>query len=908
MTDYKATLNLPETDFPMRGNLPNNEPKKYNAWFDADIYEQMKTKRAGAEMFTLHDGPPYANGNIHIGHALNKVLKDIIIKHNYFDGKSVRFTPGWDCHGLPIEQQVEKKLGGKKKKELLEVSKVRELCRAHAAKFVDIQKEEFKTLGILADWENPYVTMDFKFEANIYRTLCGVAKKGLLIERSKPVYWSWAERTALAEAEVEYEDKESHSIYVAFELSDEAKAKADIAGKASLVIWTTTPWTIPANLAICVGAKFDYVVVSVEGRKFVVVKDLLESLKEELSWESYEIVQELKGSDLDGMTYKHPLYERVSPVLLGDHVTTEGGTGLVHTAPGHGQDDFIVGKKNGLDIYCPVDSKGYLDDTTGFGGMFVEDANKAIGMALEEKGALLALKFIKHSYPHDWRTGKPIIFRATEQWFASIENMKEDLLKAVSDTEWLPKWGELRMTNMIKDREEWCISRQRVWGVPIPAFYAEDGTSILEPKIIEHVAELFGKFGSNVWFDRDAKDLLPEGYTHPGSPNGIFKKETDIMDVWFDSGTSHQGGQKPFGFTGQVDLYFEGSDQYRGWFNSSLSTSVAMFGRAPYKAVISHGFINDAKGKKMSKSLGNGMDPLKVMKQMGADLLRMWVSSVDYQSDVRISNDMMKQVSEGYRKIRNTFKFLLGNLFDYDNKVNKIEFNDLREVDKYVSIKLNDLIKEVLDAYERFAFDEVYRKVTNFVTFLSGFYMDFTKDILYIESADSHTRRCVQTVFYETINSLIKLITPILPHTSDEALSFLPKNTVKNSQLLDMPEVKDLDESVVNKFDRFMEIRNNVLKALEEDRSEKIIGKSFQAKLTLYPNDENKKLLESLDANLPQILIVSTLHISDGIGKYKFDGLRINVEEAVGHTCDRCWQVVDEVNNQEVCSRCAEII
>lgn len=900
MKEFKSTLLMPKTDFPMRGNLGNREVEFQAEWDEMDLYNKILEKNEGKPKYFLHDGPPYANGDIHMGHALNKVLKDFVVRYKNMSGFSSPYTPGWDTHGLPIENALVKV--NKVDRKSMSTADFRKLCLEYAKEQVSKQRDQFKRLGGIGDWDNPYVTYQPEFEKLQLKSFAKMVEKGLIFKGLKPVYWSPSSETALAEAEIEYHDHKSPSIYVAMPLV-EGLGKIE---NAEFIIWTTTPWTIPSNLAIAVGEKYDYILVNADGRRFVVGKDLLEDLKTELNWETVEVLESFKGSDLVGMSYKHPLYDRISPVLPADHVTMEGGTGLVHIAPGHGQDDFIVGKKHGLEVYCPVDSKGILDDSTGFGGLFVEDANKAIGMKLEELGALLALKFIKHSYPHDWRTNKPIIFRATEQWFASIESMKGDLLQAVTDTEWLPKWGELRMTNMIKDRQEWCISRQRVWGVPIPAFYAEDGTSILDVDVIDHVAELFGEFGSNIWFEREASELLPAGFTHPGSPNGIFTKETDIMDVWFDSGTSHQGGMTPFGHSGQADLYFEGSDQYRGWFNSSLSTAVAMTGKAPYKAVVSHGFITDANGKKMSKSKGNGIDPLKVMKQMGADILRMWVSSVDYQQDVRISNEMMKQVSEGYRKIRNTYKFLLGNVFDYTLE-NRVEFKDMTEVDQYVTIKLNTLVEEVIDAYERFAFDEVYRKVTNFVTFFSGFYMDFSKDILYIEKADSPQRRGVQTVFYDALTTLIKLMTPILPHTANEAYSFLPGKTALNAQLLEMPVVKVLDKTVEAKFDKFMKVRSNILKALEEARTAKVIGKSFQAHLTIYPNAEAKELLESID-NLQQILIVSMLDIDEGTGDYEFETVSVSVKPAQGHTCARCWQVVTQVNESGICSRCEEVI
>ena len=900
MKEFKDTLLMPKTDFPMRGNLGKREVEFQAEWDEEKLYEKVLKKNEGRPKYFLHDGPPYANGDIHMGHALNKVLKDFVVRYKNMAGFSAPYTPGWDTHGLPIENALTKVK--KVDRKSMPKHEFRKLCQEYAEEQVAKQKDQFKRLGGIGDWDNPYVTYQPEFEKLQLQSFAKMVEKGLIFKGLKPVYWSPSSESALAEAEIEYHDHKSPSIYVAMPVVD---GKGLVDG-AEFIIWTTTPWTIPANLAICVGPRFEYQLLNVDGRKFVVGKELLEEVKAELKWENVEVLSTFSGQDMEGMTYKHPLYDRVSPVLLGDHVTTEGGTGLVHTAPGHGQDDFIVGKAAGLEIYCPVDERGIMDDSTGFGGLFVEDANKEIGMALEKEGALLALKFIKHSYPHDWRTNKPIIFRATEQWFASIESMKDDLMQAVANTEWLPKWGELRMTNMIKDREEWCISRQRVWGVPIPAFYAEDGSSILDVDVINHVAELFGEFGSNVWFEREAKDLLPEGFTHPGSPNGVFTKETDIMDVWFDSGTSHQGGMVPFGHTGQADLYLEGSDQYRGWFNSSLSTAVAMTGKAPYKAVVSHGFINDGDGKKMSKSLGNGIDPLKVMSQMGADILRMWVASVDYQQDVRISNEMMKQVSEGYRKIRNTYRFLLGNLFDFDVK-DSVQFNRLQEVDKYVMIRLNDLVAETEDAYNRFAFDEVYRKVTNFVTFFSGFYMDFTKDILYIEKADSLRRRSVQTVFNAALNVLIPIMTPIIPHTTNEAYQFVPNKMSSNSQLLEFPLPRDFDRDVVEKFDKFMAVRSDILKALEEARAAKTIGKSFEAHLKLYPNAEVKELLESVQ-DLQQILIVSKLDILDGEGEFKFDNLSVDVAPAEGHTCARCWQVVDEVNEDGICSRCEEVI
>ncbi len=903
MKEYKETLLMPKTDFQMRGNLGKREVEMQENWKKDNLYDKILEKNKDKKSYFLHDGPPYANGDIHMGHALNKTLKDFVVRYKNMAGFNCPYVPGWDTHGLPIENALTKVK--KIDRKSLPVGEFRDLCLAYAKEQIEKQKEQFKRLGVIADWDNSYATFQPKFEELQLNVFAKMAEKNYIFKGLKPVYWSPSSETALAEAEIEYHDHRSPSIYVAMTVIDGLNKLTD----AEFIIWTTTPWTIPANLAICVGEKFTYALVEADGRRLVVAEKLLATLTETLGWEKVSIIERFLGKDLVGMTYKHPLYDRISPVISGDHVTTEGGTGLVHTAPGHGQDDFIVAKKHGLDIYCPVDARGILDESTGFGGLFIEDANKEIGQALEKNGSLLALKFIKHSYPHDWRTGKPIIFRATEQWFASISSMKEELLTAVKKTEWVPTWGELRMNNMIKDREEWCISRQRVWGVPIPAFYAEDGTSILDPEVIRHVAKLFGKSGSNIWFTSEAKDLLPSGYQHPGSPNGIFTKETDIMDVWFDSGTSYLGGVEPFGLKREdIDLYLEGSDQYRGWFNSSLSTSVAMYGKAPYRTVLTHGFVTDAKGKKMSKSLGNGVDPNKIMKQSGADILRLWVSSVDYRQDVRISNEMIKQVSEGYRKIRNTFKFLLGNLPDYNDSVNRVSFDKLDNVDKYTLVKLNNLVAEVLDNYDNFEFAEVYRKVTNFVTFFSGFYMDFTKDILYIEDANSLRRRSVQTVFYDALTGIIKLMTPIIPHTADEAYSFLENKKVSNAQLLDMPKILKLDFELTAEFDRFMKVRNDVLKALEEARNEKIIGKSFEAKLTLYPNEKLKNLLNKLNTNIRQILIVSDLEIKAGTGKYTFDNLGVDVELASGETCARCWQIVSAVDSDGICERCSKVV
>ena len=908
--ELKETLLMPKTDFPMRGNLPNREPQIEQTWYDEKLYEKVLEKNQDKTPFVLHDGPPYANGNIHMGHALNKILKDFVVRFKNMDGYYAPYIPGWDTHGLPIEQALtnNKKVNRKEKT----VAEFRELCKEYALEQVEGQKTQFKRLGVLGDWDNPYITLQKEYEAQQILVFGKMVKEGLIYKGLKPIYWSPSSETALAEAEIEYHDKKSPSIYVAFKVQD---GKGILAGDEEFVIWTTTPWTIPANLGICVNADLEYVTVAVNDRKFIVAKELVESLSKELNWETYEILATYKGSDFEYMTAKHPLFDRESLLILGDHVTLDAGTGLVHTAPGHGEDDFNAGRKYNLEVLCPVDYRGYMTkDAFEFEGMYYEDANKAVGQKLEEKGALLGLKFITHSYPHDWRTKKPIIFRATEQWFASIEALKGQMMEQIKEVNWLPAWGEVRLGNMIKDRADWCISRQRVWGVPIPVFYAEDGEAILDESVINHVANLFREKGSNIWFELEAEELLPAGFTHPGSPNGKFRKETDIMDVWFDSGSSHHSVLVERGLPYPADLYLEGSDQYRGWFNSSLSTGVAMTGRAPYKTVVSHGFVLDGQGRKMSKSIGNVIDPLKLIKIYGADIVRLWVASVDYQADVRISEDLIKQVAESYRKMRNTFRFLLGNLFDFNPETDLVAYEDLNEVDLFMMIRLNELTKELKSAYEEYRFDDVFKTVNNYISNdLSAFYLDFTKDILYIEKADSQARRSIQTVLYHHVYDMCRLLAPVIPHTADEVYSYIPGHTEISVYLTDMPVVKEYANAaeVTTKWSQFLSLRHDVLKALEEARNQKVIGKSLTASLHLYPNAETKALLNSLQADLKQIFIVSECVLEEGEAPedaLQFDGLAVVVKAAEGHTCDRCWLVVPAANEQGICPRCAEVI
>ncbi|MGY3713991.1 isoleucine--tRNA ligase [Sutcliffiella cohnii] len=916
--EYKDTLLMPKTEFPMRGNLPNKEPQIQEKWAEMNIYEKVQERTKGRPMFVLHDGPPYANGDIHMGHALNKIIKDIIVRFKSMNGYHAPYVPGWDTHGLPIETALTKNKKVKRKE--MSVADFRKLCEEYAYDQIDRQREQFMRLGVRGDWFNPYITLKPEYEAQQIKVFGEMAKKELIYKGLKPVYWSPSSESALAEAEIEYQDKRSPSIYVAFPVMD---GKGVLDESVRIIIWTTTPWTIPANLGISVHPELDYSVVKVNDEKFLIASALLENVTNVLEWENAEVVQTLKGAQLDKVVAKHPIYDRPSLVMLGEHVTTESGTGCVHTAPGHGEDDFIVGQKYGLDVLCPVDAKGYMtEEALGFEGLFYDEANKPITERLKEAGALLNLSFITHSYPHDWRTKKPTIFRATAQWFASIDKIRGELLQAINDTKWVPAWGETRLYNMVRDRGDWCISRQRAWGVPIPVFYAENGEEIITDETIEHVSKLFREHGSNIWFEKEAKDLLPAGFTHEGSPNGQFTKETDIMDVWFDSGSSHQAVlverddlQRP------ADLYLEGSDQYRGWFNSSLSTGVAVTGKAPYKGVLSHGFALDGEGRKMSKSLGNVVVPSKVMNQLGADILRLWVASVDYQADVRVSDNILKQVTEVYRKIRNTFRFLLGNLVDFNPTVNKVEVEQLREVDRYMLVKLNNLTDKVKNAYEEYEFASIYHAVHNFCTIeLSSFYLDFAKDILYIEATDDHARRSIQTVLYETLLALTKLVTPILPHTADEVwghISFVEEESV---QLVDMPTTIPVNnaKAIEEKWDAFMTLRDDVLKALEVARNEKVIGKSLNAHVTLYPTETTKNLLHSIEESVQQIFIVSGLTISTSSkneapeSAQQFENVAIEIAPAEGETCERCWTVTTTVGEDKdhptLCPRCASVV
>ena len=908
MVELKDTLLMPKTKFPMRGNLPNKEPEFLKRWEEMDLYNKILEKNAGKPSYVLHDGPPYANGNIHIGHALNKILKDFIVKYKNMNGFVSPYVPGWDTHGLPIEQVL---VNNGVDRKSMPATKFRNKCKDYALKQVDKQRADFKKLGVIGDWENPYLTLDPKFEAEQIRVFGKMVDKGYIYKGLKPIYWSPSSESALAEAEIEYRDHTSPSIYVGFELVSEDGV---VEKGTKFVIWTTTPWTLPANLGIAVHPDFEYQEVKVNGENYLLAKERVNFLTEQFGWENFELGKTVLGKELEYLLCQHPFLDRTSTVILADYVTLDSGTGLVHTAPGHGVDDFIVGQgKYKLGVLSPVDNQGNLTEEAGqFAGQFVFDANKNIIAHLAETGALLKQENITHSYPHDWRSKKPIIFRSTPQWFCSIDAFRSELLDAVDRTKFYSEWGKPRLYNMIRDRGDWVISRQRVWGVPIPVFYAENGEAILDNTLIEHVAKIFEVEGSNVWFYKDAKELLPEGYTHPGSPNGEFTKEMDIMDVWFDSGTSHQGCcALRDDLTYPADLYLEGSDQYRGWFNSSLITSVAISGEAPYKELVSAGFVMDGNGNKMSKSLGNVISPNDVGKQLGAEIIRLWSASVDYTQDVRISNDILKQVSETYRKIRNTFRFLLGNLFNgsFDNRTDLLSYDELEELDKYMVLKFEKVVAKVLDYYENYQFNSITTELINFFNVeLSSFYLDYGKDILYIEAEKSHKRLSMLTVLYTVLSKSVRLLAPILSFTAEEVYDNMPYEDAESVHLTDFPAKNLIDDAALEaKWDKLLEVRDDVNKALEESRNEKVIGKSLEAAVEIYSNDgEVVELLNSVD-NLHQLFIVSSVEVKENDG-VAYDLATVKVTKAEGHRCERCWNIVEEVNEEGLCPRCASIL
>ncbi|WP_338210462.1 isoleucine--tRNA ligase [Lactiplantibacillus paraxiangfangensis] len=915
----KDTLNLGKTKFKMRGNLPVKEVERQDVWAENKVYEQRQKLNEGKPSFILHDGPPYANGDIHMGHALNKITKDFIVRYKSMNGFRAPYVPGWDTHGLPIEQKL-KQAGYDRKK--MTTNEFRELCREYALKQVDRQREEFKRLGVAGEWDNPYLTLKPEFEAAQIRVFGAFAKQNLIYRGKKPVYWSWSSESALAEAEVEYHDVTSPSAFFAEKVTD---GKGVLDDDTYMVVWTTTPWTIPASEGITIDAKFDYAVVQPAGesRKFVLAAELVDENAERFGWKDVKVLKTVKGADLDRVICEHPFdASRKLVTMLGDFVTLDSGTGLVHTAPGYGEDDYRIGMKYDLPVFAPVDNKGYLTAEAGadFAGVFYDDANQIALDKLKDAGLLLNYMPYEHSYPFDWRTKKPIIFRATPQWFASVGDVRDKILKSMDDVEFFPEWGKKRLYNMIRDRGDWVISRQRVWGVPLPIFYAEDGTAIMEQETINHVADLIKQHGSNVWFERDAKDLLPEGYTNEHSPHGEFTKEDDIMDVWFDSGSSHQGvlAERPY-LDYPADLYLEGSDQYRGWFNSSLITSVVVSGHAPYKQVLSQGFTLDNQGRKMSKSLGNTIAPIDVIKQMGAEIVRLWVASVDTSSDVRVSMESFKQVADSYKKFRNTVRFMLGNVADFDPETDRVAYDDLASVDQYMAVRLDQFVAKTKAHYDHYDFLDIYKELINFLTVdLSNFYLDVAKDIMYIDAEDSHSRRSMQTVFYDTLVALTKLFTPMLPHTTEEIWPFL-KEPEEFAQLTDMPTVQNYAnaDDLMAEWTQFMDVRSNVLKALEEARDAKLIGKSLEAHLDLYVDDATQTFLDSLNTNVRQMLMVSALDVhalSDAPSDAETfgDHVAIKVSHADGEVCSRCRMIKTDVGSDnaypQLCARCAQIV
>ena len=902
-----------KSNFEMRGNLAVKEPILVEKWKQENVYENMNLNRKDAKEFVLHDGPPYANGDMHCGHMLNRILKDITVRYKNMSGYKTPFVFGWDTHGLPIENQVTKSGVNRKTTPLVEF---REKCRDYAITQVERQKAQIRRLGLVGDYDNPYITLKKEFEARQVEMFAKMACKGLIYKGLKPVYWSPSSESALAEAEIEYADVLSHSIYVGFEVKD---GKGVVSQDARLVIWTTTPWTLPANLAISAHPDFVYGEYQTSNKgKLVFLQEFKDKLTEELDLGEVTLLKTIKGSDLEFVVCKHPFLDRDSLVIVGTHVTNDAGTGLVHTAPGHGAEDYQVCLKypgRGLDPYCPVDEHGRMMAGTGEGieGLFYEDANEAVLKIISANGALLKHSTFTHSYPHDWRTHKPVIFRATAQWFCSIEPIRDELIKAIHEVKWYPAWGENRMVNMIKDRNDWCISRQRAWGVPIPIFYCEDKTPIIDEKVFAHIVALFKEYGSNIWYQKEAKELLPEGYKNEHSPNGEFTKENDIMDVWFDSGSSWAGTLLERGIQYPADLYLEGSDQYRGWFNSSLIVSLASMGKAPYKTVVSHGWVLDEHGEQMHKSKGNGVDPTKIANVYGSDILRLWVATVDYQQDVRIGENLIKQVSEQYRKIRNTLKFISWNLVDYDPNNKEVSYE---KEDLYILNKLRQVVNNTITFFDKYDFASAMSEIMTFMSSdLSSFYLDIAKDVLYCDGKDSIRRKTMQSVLFEIGDTLLRVLNPVLPFTMDELNKNLPGERKENVQYLDYPTVKPVDDKVLAEYEVFKSLRTDVLKALEDARANKVIGSAQEAFVAVYFKDNNSpeaKLFAELDPkHAASLFVVSEIRALDNAGN-DYELAKIEVKHHTGHFCERCWNYEDDAEVQEdgtyLCKRCAKVV
>jgi len=924
--DYTSTLNLPKTDFPMRANLAQREPAMQAETEKKDLYKLMLERNAGKPSFVLHDGPPFSNGDIHMGTTMNKILKDFINKYKSMSGYRVPFTPGWDNHGMPIESAIIKKNKLDRKK--MSIPEFRSQCYDFAMDFVDKQMAQFKRLGCIGDWEKPYLTMSPEFEAREVKVFGEMYKKGYIYKGLKPVYWCPKDETALAEAEIEYKEDPCTSIYVKFKVSDDKGLFGADADNAYFIIWTTTTWTLPGNLAIAVHPREEYVLVkAANGEKYVVAGALCEKTMTAGGITEYEIVSRFKGEELELMKTRHPFLDRDSVVLLAEYVTMESGTGCVHTAPGFGADDYMTCMRYKMDIIVPVDDRGYQTEDAGkFAGMYYAESNEAILADMKESGALFASEDISHEYPHCWRCKNPIIFRATPQWFCSVDAFRADAVKATENVEWMPAWGGERMVKMIGERADWCISRQRHWGLPIPVFYCADcGKPVCDDATIEKVSKIFGELGSNAWYEKDVTELIPEGYACPHCGGKTFEKETDTLDGWFDSGSSHfvvlEGDEN---VSWPADLYLEGADQYRGWFQSSLLTAVGAKGEgAPYKAVLTHGWVVDGQGKAMHKSLGNGILASDAVKQYGADLCRLWVASSDYTVDVRVSDDIFKQLSEVYRKIRNSARILMANLGDdFDPNKDLLNVSELYDIDKWALARLNALVKACVEAYDRYAFHIVYHTISDFcVLELSKLYIDITKDRLYTERADSKARRSAQTAMYIILDAFTRLVAPILAYTSDEIWASMPhkaEDSAISVYLNDMPKVNEAYSfpELEARYDALFAIRDDVMKALEIARAEKLIGKSLDAKVTIFTEDADKKaLLDSFGDELATIFITSQVALSDAMPEGAFtetdSGIAVKVDVAEGCKCDRCWMYATEGKQMEdgfLCFRCAEAV
>ena len=918
--DYSSTLNLPKTDFPMRGNLPTKEPETLKAVFENGLYEKILKKNEGHKHFVLHDGPPYANGEIHAGHALNKILKDTIVRYKAMKGFYAPFIPGYDTHGMPTEKKAIEKLGLDRSK--IPVTKFRDTCREFTTNYKDIQTEGFKRLGVLGDWDHPYITYDHATEARQIGVFGDMYKKGYIYKGLKPVYWCTDCETALAEAEIEYKDVTGESIYVKFPVED-SKGLFD-KKDTYMVIWTTTPWTLPGNMGITIGADYEYSMVELKENKenaklerLIIATELVEKVMKLAEIEDYKTVQTFKGSELEGVLCKHPFLDRMSRVVLGSettvNVTLDEGTGAVHTAPAYGKEDYLQGLKDKLGMVVAVDDKGKQTAEAGeFAGQFYAKSNKTITAWLDENGYLLKAVKIEHSYPHCWRCKKPIIFRATPQWFASVDGFRDDVLKAIKTVTWHPDWGEDRMSEMIKGRNDWCISRQRTWGVPLPIFYCKDcGEPYVTEESIKKIQDVVRTEGTNAWWAKEAKDLVPEGAKCPKCGCTEFKKETDIMDVWFDSGSTHQSVLVERGLDYPADLYLEGNDQYRGWFQSSLLTSVAVNGIAPYKEVLCCGFVVDGQGRKMSKSLGNGVSPIDVSNKFGADILRLWALSSDYSMDVNLSDDILKGISDVYRKIRNTARYILGNTYDYDPE-KPVAYEDLQEIDKWALTRLNKLIKDCTKDYDTYSFGNCYHDVNQFcVVDMSSFYLDIIKDRLYTEKADSVARRAAQTTMYYILDALVKILTPMISFTAEEiwsAMNHTKKENVESPMLADYPVPNDEwdNKEIAEKWEKIIKVKNIVAKDLELARAEKTIGNSLDAKVTIYAEGEEYKFLKENEELIKLVLIVSGLEIQENNRKQE-EKLGVKVEHSTGEKCERCWMYNDHLEDG-LCPRCKEVL